>query len=101
MKLLQTEPVMVASSAVAAISAVVTALIAFGVISWSEEQTQAFMGATVAILGIVGPLVAGWYGRLNSTPNANPKTKEGEPLVPISQALDGSLAERYSQNKGV
>ncbi len=65
-----TEPVLTAGVTVGAISAVVAALIAFGVLHWAPEQSAAFMAATVAVLGVAGPLVAAWWARSQVVPVA-------------------------------
>lgn len=80
------EPAMAISGIVSAVSTVIVCLIAFGVISWSAEQQVAFTAALTAVLGILVPLLTGFLIRQNSTSLENPKTAEGEPLIPVSQA---------------
>jgi hypothetical protein len=80
------EPALVISGIVSAVGTVVACLIAFGVIAWTTEQTVAFTAALAAVLGVVLPLVSGLLIRQQSTSLENPKTSEGEPLIPVSQA---------------
>lgn len=77
---MQSEPVWSANGIVAAVSAVIAALIAFGVIDWSDDQRAAFMAAVVAVLGVVGPSIAAWWIRRQTTPLADPKDADGAPL---------------------
>ena len=78
---LQTEPTLSSNGIVAAISAVVAALIAFGVISLTPEQQSAAMAAIVAVLGVVGPLIAAWWARTKVTPLVAPVDEDGVMLV--------------------
>lgn len=80
---MQSDPVLNANGIVAAISAVVAALIAFGVIDWTDDQRAAFMAAVVAVLGVAGPLAAAWWARRQVTPLADPKvtTPEGKTVA--------------------
>lgn len=78
---MNSEPAITANGIVAAISAVVAALIAFGVIEWTPEQRDAFMAATIAILGVVLPTLATWWIRRNTTSLADPRDADGQPLT--------------------
>ncbi|MFF0721357.1 hypothetical protein [Micromonospora sp. NPDC003816] len=53
-----TEPVMSAGAITAAVTAVLTLLVAFG-LDLTEGQTTAILG----VVAVVGPIVAAWWGR--------------------------------------
>lgn len=91
---MQTEPALTSTGIVAAISAIVAALVGFGVISWSGEQQGLFLAAIVALVGVVGPLAAGWFTRQNSTPLAAPKDEDGVALV----RADGDLPHAQARS---
>ena len=75
------EPVLTANGIVAAISACVALLIAFGVVSMTGEQQEVLMAAIVAVLGVLGPIVGGIWARQKVTPLVSPKDEDGVPLV--------------------
>lgn len=72
-----TEPVTWAAAVAGAISAVLVALVSLNIIQLTPEQQAAVLGAVVAVLPIVGAL----WARQQSTSLADPKDKDGTPLV--------------------
>lgn len=78
MRIVKEEPALI----VGVVTAVIVLLVAFGV-PISEDQRAAVVGVTAAVLALFGGGVA---VRALVTPLANPKTSDGEPLVPASEA---------------
>ena len=75
------EPVLTAGAIVGAILSLVAALVAFGVVDWSEEQIGALEAALVAIVPMVLSLVGAWLARRQVTPVSDPRDNDGTPLV--------------------
>lgn len=78
------EPVVIANSVAALISAVIVALVALGYLPWDEVQQAAVMGVVVAAVNIV----AAMWTRPQVTPLNSPRDADGQPLA----RLDGSPA---------
>jgi len=91
---MQSNPVISAQAIAAGVSAVVMAflamLVSLGVISLNPSQmdsVQTFLTAAGALAVIVVPqLLAAFWASRRTTPTADPKTKDGEPLVTVAQA---------------
>jgi len=75
------EPVLTAGVVVGAILSVVTALIAFGVVDWSEQQVSALEAALVSIVPIVLSVAGAYLARGKVTPVSDPHDNDGRPLV--------------------
>ena len=70
---------------ITAVMSVVTALIAFGIINWTDAQIEAFQAVLVAVIPLIINAVAiVAVGRRDVTPVDDPRSRDGEPLVPIS-----------------
>ena len=78
---MNTNPTYTANGIVAAISAAVACLIAFGYLNWTEEQQRLFLAAVVAVLGVVGPLASAWWIARKTTALSNPRDEDGAPLT--------------------
>lgn len=89
-----TEPALSSTGIVAAISAIVAALVGFGLINWTGEQQGLFMAAIIGVLGVVAPLAAGWYTRTQSTPLSMPRDEDGTPLI----RADGNLPQAQARS---
>lgn len=80
MKTIQNEPVLTAGAIVGAIMAVLTALVALGVIDISGEQMSAIGAALTAVISLILPIVGAIVARRYVTPVSNPKDNDGNPL---------------------
>ena len=72
------EPLATKSVVVAAVTALIGVVVAFGLPLSTEQQA-----AILALTAVVAPIVLALFARKDVTPVADPKTDEGEPLVPI------------------
>lgn len=70
------EPVVVANTVAGAISALIVAAVALGVLPWSAEQQAAVMAA---VIGFINVIAAVW-ARGQVTPLADPRDASGEEL---------------------
>ena len=79
-----TEPTGVAAVISTAVKTVLLALIATGVLPWTDAQVTAVGLALSAVVD-----VALYFGliRPRVTPVANPKASDGTPLVPLTRTL--------------
>lgn len=78
------EPVIIANSLAALVSALIVAAVALGYLDWDETQQAAVMAVVVAAVNVV----AGLWARGQVTPLNAPHDADGQPLA----RLDGSPA---------
>lgn len=78
------EPVIVAQL-VAAVMAILSLLVALGVIDLGDAELTQIEQATAAVLTVMIPLIAALWARFQVTPVAAPKDDTGTPL----QRVDG------------
>lgn len=88
------EPVVIANSIAALVSAIIVAAVALGYLPWSPEQQAAVMAVVVAAVNVV----AGVWARQQSTPLVEPRDVDGEPLirpngVPAMKELEATRSE--------
>lgn len=76
MSTVRREPLGPVAVVVAALAAILTALIAFGV-DVSEAQVAAILG----VASTVGPIIVWLWGRRRVTPVADPRDDDGAPLT--------------------
>lgn len=74
---LKREPVIIANSIAALISALIVAAVALGYLDWDAEQQAAVMAVVVAAVNVI----AGIVGRALVTPVASPRDDAGAPLT--------------------
>lgn len=86
---MKNEPVLTAAAITPIAMAILFLLNSFGVGFTSEQQE-----AIITLVAMVLPLLLAWFARMQVTPTANPKTDEGEQLVPISEAGLEPLPEK-------
>jgi len=71
------EPLLTAAGITALVSAVLGALVAFG-LDLTEDQRS----AVLAIVAVLAPLAVGLTARGKVTPTADPRNEDGVPLMP-------------------
>lgn len=70
------EPLVSTGVATAAVTAILTLLVAFG-LSITDDQQSAILG----VVAVLGPLVAVAFARNKVTPVSDPRGPDGSPLV--------------------
>lgn len=80
------EPILKANSVIVLLNAFMVMLVVLGVVDLSDEQQAAISAFAVALVNMVGPIVAWQWARRYTTPYSSPRTKDNEPayLVPRS-----------------
>jgi hypothetical protein len=97
----QPQPVTNATSWAAAVTAVVgavlTCLVAFGVITPDarDQLTAALTTAVPTVVGVASAILAGRHARSRVTPLARPRDAQGRVLVPVDEY--GRHAAKYQQ----
>lgn len=71
------EPLLTAAGITAVVSALLGALVAFG-LDLTDEQTS----AVLAVVAVLAPLAVGLAARGKVTPSVDPRTDDGVPLRP-------------------
>lgn len=71
------EPVIIANSIAALVSALIVAAVALGYLDWDETQQAAVMAVVVAAVNVV----AGIWARGQVTPLRQPRDVDGQPLT--------------------
>lgn len=77
------EPVIIANSIAALVSALIVAAVALGYLDWDETQQAAVMAVVVAAVNVV----AGLWARGQVTPLTQPRDADGAPLTRQDNSL--------------
>ena len=93
---MKSQPVLTAGSIVGVIMAGLVMAVSLGWLKLESTQMgniETFLAAAVALLL---PILGAWWASRRTTPTADPKTKDGEPLVTLPQA-QAMIAEQAKQ----
>lgn len=73
------EPILKANSVIVLLNAFMVMLVVLGVVDLSDEQQAAISAFAVALVNMVGPVIAWYWARQYTTPLDTPRTKENFP----------------------
>ena len=73
------EPILKANSVIILLNAFMVMLVVLGVVDLSNEQQAAISAFAVALVNMVGPIVAWRWSRQYTTPYSSPRTKDNFP----------------------